>query len=134
MSAAGHTPLSSVQENAYRLALHIHTLDALAKTYISQHVAIATQMLDLEQFGVIHAATYFQWGKYLYLIYPMKNGKRKRVYVGSDRARVADAEAAVDRGRRHQELAQQLRIVEHQLANLAEKLDSFISLKIKEAS
>lgn len=133
MSAASHTPLSSVQENAYRLALQVHALDALAKTYIDQHVAIATQMLDLEQLGVIHAGTYFHWQKYLYLIYPMKNGKRKRVYVGSDRAKIAEAEAAIERGKEHLVLAQQLYLVEHQLANLAEKLDLFI-FNIKEIS
>jgi hypothetical protein len=133
MSAASPTLLSSVQENAYRFALQIHTLDALAKTYIGQHVAITTQMLDLEQLGVIHAAPYFHWQKYLYLIYPMKGGKRKRVYVGSDRAKIAEAEAAIERGKEYLVFAQQLHLVERQLANLAEELDLFV-FNIKETS
>lgn len=133
MSAASHSPLSSVQENTYRLALQIHTLDALAKTYIGQHAAIATKMLDLEKLGLIRAAPYFHWKKYLYLIYPMQRGKRKRVYVGSDRAKIVQAEAGIERGKEHLVLAQQLRLVERQLANLAEELDLFI-FNIKETS
>lgn len=39
----------------------------------------------------------------------------------------AEAEAAIERGKEHMVLAQQPYLVEHQLANLAEELDLFVS-------
>lgn len=121
----------SAPEFVYRLTVQIQALDVLVRTHVFQREQLAIKMVDLEQQGVVYAKPYFHHGKYLYLIHKMREGHRKRVYIGSDRQRVSEAEAAIERGKEHQVIGQQLHMVDRQLANLTEELDLFI-LNIKE--
>lgn len=114
-----------------RIDFLLSELRAILLMDSSTHDQIRAEMRELEQLGIINASTHFQQGKYLYVIYPMVRGQRKRVYVGSDRVKIAATEAAIKRGERYRELARQLYLVEHQLANLTEELDLFV-FKIKE--
>lgn len=134
MASPSLPALHPPQESACQIEQQIHLLDAIAKRLIAEHAALAQQIGRLEQLGTYpKASLYYHGGKYLYLIFPMVNRKRQRVYIGSDRAKVAQAEAAVARGKLYLVLEKQLRQVDHQLANLAESLGSFI-VKNKEAS
>lgn len=116
--------ISDMEATQGRLLLQINNLDALAKTFICQREKIMSQMAELEQQGAIQAALFYHWQKYLYLIYPMKAGKRKRVYIGSDQSKIAAAEAKVERGKQHLALAQQLNLIDDQLTGLVARLDT----------
>lgn len=123
----------SAPEFVYRLTLQLHSLDVLARTHIFQREQLAVKMAELEQQGVVHAQPFFHQGKYLYLVHSMREGRRKRVYVGSDRQRVAKAQSAIERGKEHRAIQQQLSLVDGLLAKLAEKLEFFIENTTKEA-
>ncbi|MBU0567534.1 hypothetical protein KJ693_00170 [bacterium] len=41
-------------------------------------------------------------GKYLYFVYPMANGRRKREYIGSGDARIKGALTRIERYKQHQ--------------------------------
>jgi len=125
---------SSAPAFVYRLTLQLHSLDVLTRTHIFQREQLAVKLMELEQQGIVEATPYFAQGKYLYLISPMRQGKRKRVYIGSDREACAKAEADIERGKEHLSIQQQIHLVDGLLANLAEKLELFIANATKEAS
>lgn len=54
-------------------------------------------------------------GKYLYLIYPMKDGKRDRVYVGADPAKIKAALAGIERAQEYDQLKQKADEIEWRL-------------------
>lgn len=124
------TPTPSIT----RIDSLLNELRSISLIDISTHNEIRDEMRELQLKGIINAAIYLHQGKYAYLIFPMVAGNRKRIYVGSDRKKIAYTEACIERGARHQELAQRLKMVDQQLANLAEELGTFVSLKIKETS
>lgn len=117
----------SAPEFVYRLTLQLHSLDVLVRTHVFQRDLLAVKLIELENKGIVQATPYFAQGKYLYLIAPMRQGKRQRTYIGSDRAACAKAEADIERGKEHLSIQQQLRQVDHELVSLAGRLESFLS-------
>ncbi|WP_430460914.1 PAS domain S-box protein [Thalassolituus sp. LLYu03] len=81
---------------------------------------------DMQDLPRIDATPFWHQGRYLYLIEPQKNGKRKRQYVGSDPDKVKGALAAMRRQQRYQQVQQELTQIEHQIRNATFKLDSFL--------
>ncbi|HSH72819.1 MAG TPA: hypothetical protein VK974_07155 [Methylophilaceae bacterium] len=71
---------------------------------------------ELVDMGTIYAGTTWKDGKYLYLIYPGKNGEdRQRVYVGSDSDKVAEALAAIERGSQLDKVKSQIKEMENRV-------------------
>jgi len=74
----------------------------------------------------VEASASWHQGRYLYLIEPQKNGKRKRRYIGSDPDKVRQALAAVKRQERYQQISQELLRIEEQIRSATFRLDSFL--------
>lgn len=84
-----------------------------------------TEMSKLEKMGIIEATPYFHQGKYLYMVFPMVRGQRSRRYIGSDRAKIADAHAAVERAKKYRELEAELNNYGRALYEAGSALDRF---------
>lgn len=75
--------------------------------------AKVVEMRGLENQGLIYAGTTWKDGKYLVLIYPAKEGEdRKRVYIGSDREKIAETMAGLDRAAQFEKLKSQVNSLE----------------------
>lgn len=73
------------------------------------HNRVQAEMVELKRLGLVYAGTTFKAGKYLYLVYPAKDGEpRKRVYVGQEQDKVQEALAGVERGQKYLELEKYL--------------------------
>lgn len=90
--------------------------------------AIADRMAALKRAGLIYAAEHWREGRYLYLIFPMKDGQRpKPAYVGCDPARIAEAQAALARAVEFDALAEQQRRLEWLADSVARQLRSTLA-------
>lgn len=90
--------------------------------------AIAARMAELKRAGMIYAAEHWREGRYLYLIFPMKNGQRpKPAYVGCDPARIAEAQAALARAVEFDALAEQQRRLEWLADSVSRQLRSTLA-------
>lgn len=63
----------------------------------ARRLTLQAEMEILAAAGIIDASPFYQQGKYLYLIHPMRGGERKREYIGSDQAKIDVALACIDR-------------------------------------
>ena len=90
--------------------------------------AIADRMAALKRAGLIYAAEHWREGRYLYLIFPMRDGQRpKPAYVGCDPARIAEAQAALARAVEFDALAEQHRRLEWLADSVARQLRSTLA-------
>jgi hypothetical protein len=90
--------------------------------------AIAARMAELKRAGLIYAAEHWREGRYLYLIFPMRDGQRpKPAYVGCDPARIAEAQAALARAVEFDALAEQQRRLEWLADSVARQLRSTLA-------
>lgn len=77
--------------------------------------AIDTHMAELQAAGLIYATEHWRKDgsgkpKFMYLLYPSRAGeKRRRDYIGSDDAKVAQARAGMERAKEFDRLANQQR-------------------------
>jgi len=83
---------------------------------------VSRRMKALERAGLIYASEHWREEKYLYLIYPMREGDRRRVYIGADAERVAAARAGIERGREFDQLAKKRREIESCMNNASSAL------------
>lgn len=58
---------------------------------------LENQINRLRNLGWVDAKPHYRDGKYLYLIYPMVNGERRREYIGADQNKIQDALDAIER-------------------------------------
>ena len=70
---------------------------------------VQAEMTELQRLGLIYAGVTFKAGKYLYLVYPAKDGEpRKRVYIGQEQEKVKEALDGIERGQKYLELEKYL--------------------------
>lgn len=62
---------------------------------IARDEHLTTTIARLTAAGCIDATEYWKDGKYLYLLSPMKNGKRKKRYIGNHTLRIEEARQKV---------------------------------------
>ena len=106
---------TAVQISLQRLELNLSVLPKKISTLQARHEALTAQQRALREAGIIDATPYWHQGKYLYLIYPTKNGKRRRDYVGADPRNCAPIIAALRRAQRHQQIEVRLQRLEAHL-------------------
>ncbi len=91
-------------------------LPALIEAHSARVEDITAQMAALDKAGLIYASTHWREGKYFYLVYPVKAGdKRRRDYIGTDKAKIEAAELAIARAKEFDQLAAQLKRYESYL-------------------
>lgn len=100
-----------------------------APQYADELVAMVEKlrrrMDELEQAGMIRAQPYWEHGRYLLVVYPSKDGKRERVYVGCDQAKQQEYLPGIRRWEEYQNLAGQLQVLENAIKDGAFYLDNF---------
>lgn len=75
------------------------------------------RMKALQAQGLIYAAEHWRESKYLYLIYPMHEGKRRREYIGAHADRIAAARAGIERAKKFDELSARLKHLDACMTN-----------------
>ncbi len=110
------------------LAKEAGKLPAMLAKLDATLAAIADRMAALKRAGLIYAAEHWREGRYLYLIFPMRDGQRpKPAYVGCDPARIAEAQAALARAVEFDALAEQQRRLEWLVDSVARQLRSTLA-------
>ncbi len=104
-----------VLNSLLRLEMNLSVLPKKISTLQAQYEALSKQKHSLLETGVIDATPYWHQGKYLYLIYPMKDGKRRREYVGANQQKCATVIATIRRAQRYQQIEVRLQHLETQL-------------------
>ena len=72
------------EDQADRMRAEASKLPELIESLSNQCREIHARMHELKRAGLIYAKPHYRQGKYLYLIYPMKDGERRREYIGAD--------------------------------------------------
>lgn len=101
------------------------TLAAIAEkieTTNGQIEALSEQIENLETAGIANATEYWRDEKYLYLIYPMKAGERRRDYIGSQPAKVQAAIDSIDRFKRYSVLRKEMATLQAELKTVYTRL------------
>ena len=103
-----------------KIIVELEELSSKLPSLIAQHSAlvdsISAKMDELKNAGLIYASSHMREGKYFYLVYPVKTGeKRKREYIGTDKAKIEAAQSAIERAKKFEVLAAQLKQHEAQL-------------------
>ncbi|WP_349809679.1 hypothetical protein ABQY58_024980 (plasmid) [Xanthomonas hortorum pv. hederae] len=89
-------------------------LPQLIKGLDEQIQSIAETMAKLKRNGLVYASPHWKRDKsgtpkYFYLLHTQRKGEpRNREYVGCDEARIAAAQAAIERAKKYDDLSQQL--------------------------
>lgn len=100
----------------------IRAIEAMVGDIDSEHERLANLMIELESAGIIAATPQYQQGKYLYLIYPMRHGKREREYVGAAPTRRDEAETKIANYQKYRQHSEQLTALELQAEKLFESM------------
>ena len=107
------------------------TLAAIAEkleTTNGQIEALTNQLEDLETAGIANATEYWRDDRYLYLIYPMTAGERRREYIGSQPAKVQSAIDSVDRYKLYSRLRDQRATLQQELETTCTRLQGVLFL------
>lgn len=99
-----------------------------------EHEHLTTQMLEFEKDGLVVAHPAYQDGKYLYLIHPMKGGKRRREYVGADTKKIAEAERRLANYRSYAALERELLGLEKGASKMLQRLSRITNLNTQGAT
>ena len=83
-------------------------LPELIESLSRKYREIITRMHELKRAGLIYAKPHYRQGKYLYLIYPMKDGERRREYIGADPEKIKVALQAINRVHEYEALSNKL--------------------------
>lgn len=89
--------ISNNQNRAIVAMQRANTARGILAELTAEIVATSNAVATLRQLGTEDASPFWHLDTYLYLIYPTKNGKRQRRYIGSNTERVQAALAAIKR-------------------------------------
>lgn len=78
------------------------------RSLINHQTELQAELDEIERLGWCDAKPHYRNGKYFYLVYPMKDGYRKREYIGADPHKIQDALDMIGRKARHDELEKQI--------------------------
>lgn len=102
----GHT--TDAEDLADKIRAEASKLPELIESLARKYREILTRMHELKRAGLIYAKPHYRQGKYLYLIYPMKDGQRRREYIGADPEKIQEALQAINRVHEYEALSSKL--------------------------
>ena len=102
----GHS--MDAEDLADRMRAEASKLPELIESLSNQCREIHARMHELKRAGLIYAKPHYRQGKYLYLIYPMKDGERRREYIGADPKKIQEALQAINRVHEYEMLSNKL--------------------------
>ena len=96
------------EDLADRMRAEASKLPELIESLSNQCREIHARMHELKRAGLIYAKPHYRQGKYLYLIFPMKDGVRRREYIGADPKKIQEALQAINRVYEYEMLSNKL--------------------------
>lgn len=66
------------------------------RQYQAEYKKLSKEIAALEKKGIVNAAPSWRSKKYFYLVHPMVKGERKKEYIGSDAAKIKEAEQKIE--------------------------------------
>ena len=120
------TYMHHVEQAKHALGVTTNRIDQLCRDLAT----LDQEIMALELEGTSNASAHWRDGKYLYLVYPMENGQRRREYVGNKGDNVENALQRVDRHKRCQQLRRERARVR---SNLREYIRRSLDLMSTEA-
>lgn len=96
------------EDLADRMRAEASKLPELIESLSNQCREIHARMHELKRAGLIYAKPHYRQGKYLYLIFPMKDGERRREYIGADPKKIQEALQAINRVYEYEMLSNKL--------------------------
>jgi len=106
-------------------------LNAISKRYKQlqhEYHDMTTTIAQLTQKGCLDASEHWRDGKYLYLIFPMKNGVRRRDYIGSHPLRIEEAREKIENFKIRQEIIEIQTSVNRILCEIETEVSSLTEL------
>jgi hypothetical protein len=120
------TYMQHVNQAKHALAATAHRIDQLFQDIAT----LDHEIMALELEGTSNASAHWRDGKYLYLIYPMENGQRRREYIGN---KPDNVQGALERVKRHKRCQQLRRERARVRSNLREYIRRSLDLMSTEA-
>lgn len=99
-----HAVFKTINQIKGHLPTALQRIERIEKALLRK----AAEMSQLEKLGIMEATPYLHQGKYLYMVFPMVRGRRPRHYIGSDRAKIAEAHACLERAKKFRQLEAEL--------------------------
>ena len=93
-------------------------LETAIRSLTNRQNELQREINDIERLGWVDATPYYREHKFLILIHPMKDGQRKREYIGANPEKIQEALDRIDRKSRFEELHNQLSEVQRSLSNV----------------
>ena len=88
--------------------------------------SLITRIAQLTAYGCINAKEYWKDGRYLYLLYPMKDGVRKKKYIGNHPLRIEEARKKLENYQTRSELNMTLRSIETELRHIERVINNLV--------
>lgn len=88
---------------------------------LARHRQLTTEIAKLTAAGAINATEYWKDDKYLYLLKPMRKGKREKMYVGNAPYKIRQAREKVQNYHDRRESIKEQEIIERKLSFLDEQ-------------
>ncbi len=99
---------TDAEDLADRIRAEASKLPELVESLSRKYREILTRIHELKRAGLFYAKPHYRQGKYLYLIYPMKDGERRREYIGADPEKKKVALQAINRVHEYEALSNKL--------------------------
>jgi len=115
-----------VEDLADRMRAEASKLPELIESLSRNYREITTRMNELKRAGLIYAKPHYRQGRYLYLIYPMKDGERRREYIGADPEKIQEALQAINWVHEYEALSNKLARTEGAFSKAQYELDQLI--------
>jgi hypothetical protein len=86
-------------------------IETAVRSLMNRQAELENEIYRLRRLGVVDAKPHYRDGKYLYLIYPMVDGERKREYIGADPEKIQEALDKIERKDQIADLENKLAII-----------------------
>lgn len=93
-----------------------------------RHSWLTEEIARLTSFGAVYATEYWKDGRYLYLMRPMRNGKRKKEYIGNHPLRIEEARKKVKNWIDRDKCIQEQSVIEQELYEVDGAISSMLKV------
>jgi hypothetical protein len=98
---------------------------------IKRHKSLGKILGQLTAAGCKNAKEYWKDGKYLYLLHPMNNGKRKKEYIGNHPLRIAEARQKIINFQKRVKIARNQENIKFEIDQIEDSLERLLFICAK---
>ena len=102
------------------------------KVLQERHKSLETRIAQLTAYGCVDAKEYWKDNKYLYLLYPMKKGCRKKKYIGNHPLRIKEARQKLKNFELRNKAIKTQEVVDSDIGQITDIINRLIFLCSKE--